>query len=81
MAGSSALQSCRAGAQVLWCREVGEILIELAEDAGIADPEGLAHNWHLLMKGSIVAASEGDRCATRRAREVAALVLADAPRR
>jgi hypothetical protein len=30
------------------------------------------------MKGSIVAAGEGDRAAARRAREVAALVLADA---
>jgi AcrR family transcriptional regulator len=54
---------------------------ELATEAGIADPEGLAHKWHILMKGSIVAASEGDREAARRAREVAALVLEDAPRR
>jgi AcrR family transcriptional regulator len=47
----------------------------LAEEAGAADPEGLAHKWHILMKGSIVAAGEGDRQAARRAREVAALVL------
>jgi hypothetical protein len=32
------------------------------------------------MKGSIVAAGEGDREAARRAREVATLVLSDAPR-
>jgi AcrR family transcriptional regulator len=54
---------------------------ELATDAGVADAGGLAHKWHILMKGSIVAASEGDREAARRAREVAALVLGDAPRR
>jgi AcrR family transcriptional regulator len=54
---------------------------ELATEAGIADAGGLAHKWHILMKGSIVAASEGDREAARRAREVAALVLGDAPRR
>jgi AcrR family transcriptional regulator len=54
---------------------------ELATDAGVADAGGLAHTWHILMKGSIVAASEGDREAARRAREVAALVLGDAPRR
>jgi AcrR family transcriptional regulator len=54
---------------------------KLATDAGLADAGGLAHKWHLLMKGSIVAASEGDREAARRAREVAALVLGDAPRR
>ena len=56
-------------------------VVDLAEEAGVADPEGLAHKWHILMKGSIVAAGEGDRSAARRAREVAALVLADAPRR
>jgi AcrR family transcriptional regulator len=50
----------------------------LAREAGVADPERLAHKWHILMKGSIVAAGEGDREAARRAREVAALVLSDA---
>jgi len=51
---------------------------QLAAEAGAADAEGLAHKWHILMKGSIVAAGEGDRDAARRAREVAALVLRDA---
>jgi AcrR family transcriptional regulator len=50
----------------------------LAREAGVADPERLAHKWHILMKGSIVAAGEGDHEAARRAREVAALVLSDA---
>jgi len=53
----------------------------LAEEAGAADPDGLAHKWHILMKGSIVAAGEGDRQAAKRAREVGALVLRDAVRR
>jgi AcrR family transcriptional regulator len=53
-------------------------LAGLARDAGVEDPERLAHKWHILMKGSIVAAGEGDREAARRAREVAALVLRDA---
>ena len=50
----------------------------LAAAAGIADPEAFARQWHILMKGSIVAAGEGDRGAARRAREIAALVLRDA---
>jgi AcrR family transcriptional regulator len=50
----------------------------LATEAGVGDAEGLAHKWHILMKGSIVAAGEGDRGAARRAREIAALVLRDA---
>jgi AcrR family transcriptional regulator len=53
-------------------------LAGLARQAGVADPERLARKWHILMKGSIVAAGEGDREAARRAREVAALVLRDA---
>jgi AcrR family transcriptional regulator len=51
---------------------------ELAGEAGAADPQSLAHKWHILMKGSIVAAAEGDRDAAKRARQVAALVLNDA---
>jgi AcrR family transcriptional regulator len=51
---------------------------ELAEAAGV--PEGdaghVAAQWHLLMKGSIVAAAEGDRLAAARARELGGLLLA-----
>jgi AcrR family transcriptional regulator len=50
-------------------------LRNLARDAGIRDPEAFARQWHILMKGSIVAASEGDREAARRAKEVGALLL------
>jgi AcrR family transcriptional regulator len=51
---------------------------DLATAAGAADPAGLAHKWHILMKGSIVAAGEGDRDAACRAKEVATLVLREA---
>ena len=40
----------------------------LAEEAGVQDPENFAHSWHILMKGSIVAAGEGDELAGKRAR-------------
>ncbi len=54
----------------------------LAAEAGVSDPDGFARQWHILMKGSIVAAAEGDRDAARRAREVGALLLeAKAPAR
>ena len=49
----------------------------LAADAGVADPDGFARQWHILMKGSIVSAGEGDRAAARRAQEVGALLLAN----
>src|SRR4029453_4341071 len=32
----------------------------LAEEAGLRDPESFARSWHILMKGSIVSAAEGD---------------------
>jgi AcrR family transcriptional regulator len=50
---------------------------DLARRAGIADAEGFARKWHLLMKGSIVSAGEGDVEAARRARRLGELLLAD----
>jgi AcrR family transcriptional regulator len=44
---------------------------DLAEEAGLRDPASFAHSWHILMKGSIVAAAEGDLEAARRARAMA----------
>jgi AcrR family transcriptional regulator len=49
---------------------------EFAEQAGVADPEGLARKWHILMKGSIVSAGEGDTQAAARARSLGELLLA-----
>jgi hypothetical protein len=48
----------------------------LAEAAGVEDPDAFARQWHILMKGSIVAAAEGDTEAAARARELGALLLA-----
>jgi AcrR family transcriptional regulator len=58
-------------------RTIRSFVSGLAADAGAADPEALAHKWHILMKGSIVAAGEGDRLAGRRAQEMGRLLLAD----
>jgi AcrR family transcriptional regulator len=49
---------------------------ELAGEAGIEDTDAFARQWHILMKGSIVSAGEGDRLAARRAQEMGALLLA-----
>jgi AcrR family transcriptional regulator len=56
-------------------------LTELATDAGIADPAGFARQWHILMKGSIVAAGEGDRDAARRGKQIGRVLLAAASER
>jgi hypothetical protein len=56
-------------------RNIRAFLRELATEAGAADPDALAHQWHILMKGSIVAAGEGDQLAAARAREIGELLL------
>ena len=56
-------------------------ITELATDAGLADPSGFARQWHILMKGSIVAAGEGDRDAARRGKEIGRVLLAAASER
>jgi AcrR family transcriptional regulator len=51
---------------------------ELASEAGIADSDGFARQWHILMKGSLVAAAEGDKDAAARAAEMGRLLLREA---
>jgi AcrR family transcriptional regulator len=47
----------------------------LAAAAGIENTDSFARQWHILMKGSIMAAHEGDTGAAGRAREVGVLLL------
>jgi AcrR family transcriptional regulator len=47
---------------------IRSVVRTLAEEAGVQDSETFAHSWHILMKGSIVAAGEGDELAGKRAR-------------
>lgn len=51
-------------------------LRRLATEAGVGDPESFAREWHILMKGSIVAAAEGDPEAAQRAKGIGRLLLA-----
>jgi AcrR family transcriptional regulator len=47
----------------------------LAEEADLSDPASFALSWHILMKGSIVQAGEGDRGAAKRAKAMGALLI------
>jgi AcrR family transcriptional regulator len=49
---------------------IRSIVRTLAEEAGLRDPSGFALSWHILMKGSIVQAGEGDVDAARRAKSM-----------
>jgi AcrR family transcriptional regulator len=48
---------------------------ELAEQSGIRDTDSFARSWHILMKGSIVSAAEGDAEAAQRAKRLARLLI------
>jgi AcrR family transcriptional regulator len=56
--------------------EIRAFIRGLAAEAGVADADAVARQWHILMKGSIVAAAAGDRDAAARARELGAVLLA-----
>jgi AcrR family transcriptional regulator len=55
---------------------IRSIIRTLATEAGLRDPDQFAHSWHILMKGSIVAAGEGDHDAARRAQSMGRLLIA-----
>ena len=65
----------RAAAEHL--ANIRSILRELAEAAGLRDPDGFAHSLQLVMKGSIIAAAEGDPDAAQRGRSLARLLVDD----
>lgn len=62
-------------ASVAHLAEIRGFLRELATAAGAPDPDAFARQWHILMKGSIIAAGEGDPEAALRARELGLLLL------
>jgi hypothetical protein len=50
-------------------------IAELAESAGLNDPHDFAWSIHILLKGAIVAAAEGDSRAAGRAKIMAKLLM------
>jgi AcrR family transcriptional regulator len=64
------------GASAMHLANIRSFICELATEAGLRDPEQFAHSWHILMKGSIVAAGEGDADAARRAQAMGRLLIA-----
>lgn len=64
----------------LHLKKIRAIIRELAVEANLEDPDQFAHAWHMLMKGSIVAAGEGHRNAARDGKRAAQLILEGWPR-
>ena len=55
--------------------KIRAIVRGLAEEANLQEPKKFAQVWHMLMKGSIISAGEGNRQAAREAKYAARLVL------
>jgi AcrR family transcriptional regulator len=64
------------GASAKHLENIRTVVRTLAEEAGLRESEAFAHSWHILMKGSIVAAREGDTEAAKRAQTMARLLIA-----
>jgi AcrR family transcriptional regulator len=74
------LLESRAGSPVrraaaIHLAKIRAIVRTLAEEAKLEKPEKFAQAWHMLMKGSIVSAGEGNLDAARQAKMAARLVL------
>jgi AcrR family transcriptional regulator len=63
----------RASADYL--ENIRSVVRTLAQEAGLRDPDAFALSWHILMKGSIVQAAEGDRDAAKRAQALGRLLI------
>jgi AcrR family transcriptional regulator len=62
-------------ASVRHLENIRSIVKGLAEEAGLREPANFARSWHILMKGSIVQAAEGDVDAAQRAKAMARLLI------
>jgi len=62
-------------ASVEYLDHIRSIVRRFADEAGLRDTESFARSWHILMKGSIVAAAEGDVEAAQRGKSMARLLI------
>jgi AcrR family transcriptional regulator len=62
-------------AAIIHLAKIRAIVRCLAEEAKLQEPDKFAQVWHMLMKGSIVSAGEGNRNAARDAKCAAQLIL------
>ncbi|NDL58379.1 TetR/AcrR family transcriptional regulator [Phytoactinopolyspora mesophila] len=58
-------------ASIGYLDNIRSIVRERAQQAGLSQPDEFARSWHILMKGSIISAMEGDTQAAHRARSMA----------
>ena len=64
-----------ADASVEYLDHIRRIVRRFADEAHLRDTKSFARSWHILMKGSIVSAAEGDVEAARRGKAMARLLI------
>jgi AcrR family transcriptional regulator len=62
-------------ASIGYLRRIRGHIEALAEEAGLERTGEFARSWHILMKGSIISASEGDFLASKRAQQMAGWLI------
>jgi AcrR family transcriptional regulator len=62
-------------ASAIHLENIRSLVRTLAEEAGLREPASFALSWHILMKGAIVQAGEGDREAAERAKSMGRLLI------
>jgi AcrR family transcriptional regulator len=62
-------------ASILYLERIRALVRRFADEAGLRDTESFARSWHILMKGSIVSAAEGDTDAAQRGKAMARLLI------
>jgi AcrR family transcriptional regulator len=62
-------------ASIQYLDNIRTMVRQRAEAAGLIDVDNFARSWHILMKGSIIAAAEGDLQAARRAQAMGRPVI------
>jgi AcrR family transcriptional regulator len=63
------------GASIWHLEQIRSIVSRFAEEADLSDTDAFARSFHILMKGSIIAASEGDTQAAQRGKSMARLLI------
>ncbi|MBA2569393.1 MAG: TetR/AcrR family transcriptional regulator [Actinobacteria bacterium] len=58
-----------------YLENIRSVVRGLADEASLRDTDSFARSWHILMKGSIIAAAEGDLAAAKRAQAMGRLLI------
>ncbi len=62
-------------ASIEYLEHIRDVVSALATEAGLRDIDNFARSWHILMKGSIIAATEGDLDAAQLAKSMAQCLI------